>query len=159
MKRLDEAAKKLIFALFLLAATSPVLANEPFQARVEFTIPAGSTVDCEAITIPADHRLTVEFASVLISASTTGQQLTGVVLYTRLASVSSSAESFNVIPVTPIDPPPNQGLLGYPFAFQAAIPLKAYADDDTNTRLCVFRAGTSGSLSIYGTVNGTIAAN
>ncbi|NJL26996.1 MAG: hypothetical protein HC897_03485 [Thermoanaerobaculia bacterium] len=144
--------KAWIFTALVLAAAfltaSAAHADKPFQELVSFTVAWGQASNCQAFSIPTGQELTVEFTSVVVEASTTGQEVT-VVLFT---SIDSDPESFNVIPVTKN---------GAGDTFHGAHVLKAYADSDlTNSpRLCVSRVNTSAILTIYGSLVGTLEAD
>ncbi len=134
-------------ALVALVLAAPASAQVPFQERIQFTIPAGQFTGCVAFSVPANNRLTVQFVSVLIEATLSGQSISGVNLFT---TINGQPEPFFVIPVT----------VGGPAHYWAAQVLTAYADAGTSPRVCVSRSPlyTSGALNIYGSLSGTLNA-
>lgn len=127
-----------------LAIAAPAHAATPFQTPVEFTIGSGQSSQCLALSVPSGTQLTITFASVLTQASTTGQQVTGVFVYTKLSGQSTDA--YNVVPVTALTA----------ISYQGAQTMTAFADYgiSNNPRLCVTRSTTSGTMEVYGAVNG-----
>ena len=126
-----------------LALTGPAQAA-PFQAPISFTIGSGLSSQCQTLTVADNTQLTVSFASVLTEASTTGQQVTGVFLFTRLAG--QPTDSYNAVPVAALSA----------VNYSGSQVMTAYADSGiaNNPRLCVSRSTTTGTMAVYGTVNG-----
>lgn len=138
-----------VFAFAVFTSASPAMAD-PYLQRIFFKIDAGDTSDCVLFPVPADNLVTLEFLSILIEATATGQQLSGVILYSSLGSSPLTTESFTILPMNALGPS----------TFQGAQTIKAFADDESFLRLCVSRAptNTTGDLYVYGSLAGTVAA-
>lgn len=128
-----------------LTAAVPAHAGQPYQARIKVTIPAGQPGECVPFTVPTGNRLTIEFLSLLIHATASGEQMNGAALY---ASIDGQPETASILPITSLGTN----------SFQGAQTLKAYADPGSNLRFCLTRSTTTGILDVYGSLAGTLDA-
>lgn len=130
-----------------LALAAPAQAA-PFQVPISFTIGSGNSSECQALTVANNTQLTITFASVYTEASTTGQQVVSVFVFTKLAG--QTADSYNAVPVASVNS----------VSYLGSQVMTAYADAgiSNNPRLCVIRSTTSGTMAVYGTVSGSTAA-
>ncbi|HBL31035.1 MAG TPA: hypothetical protein DD490_29760 [Acidobacteria bacterium] len=141
---LSHLAIALVVFVAGLALAAPAQAA-PFQEPLNFTLASGDTYECQTLTIPSGTQLTVSFVSVYTEASTTGQQVTSVFLFTTISGQSSDA--FLAVPVV------STGAVSY----VGTQVMTAFADSGSNSRLCVGRSTGTGTMSVYATVTGTTA--
>ncbi|HEV7667384.1 MAG TPA: hypothetical protein VGS22_02590 [Thermoanaerobaculia bacterium] len=141
-------ALALLTALVAAFAFAAPGRSASFQAPISFTIGSGESSQCQALTVADNTQLTITFASVYTEASTTGQQVVAVFLFTKLTG--QSTDSFNAVPVTSINS----------VSYLGSQVMTAYADAGitNNPRLCVTRSTTSGTMAVLGSVNGTTSA-
>lgn len=134
-----------LVALFAFAAPGQ---GASFQEPITFTIGSGQSSQCQTLTVADNTQLTITFASVYTEASTTGQQVVAVFLFTKLAG--QSTDSYNAVPVASINS----------VSYLGSQVMTAYADAgiSNNPRLCVIRSTTAGTMAVFGTVSGTTSA-
>jgi hypothetical protein len=127
-----------------LALAAPAQAA-PFQEPITFTIASGNSSQCQTLTVADNTQLTINFASVYTEASTTGQQVLSVFVFTKLAG--QTVDSYNAVPVASINS----------VSYLGSQAMTAYADAgiSNNPRLCVVRSTTTGTMAVYGTVSGS----
>jgi hypothetical protein len=130
-------------AVLILGAAGAALAEEPFQAKVSLTIPAGVLEDCPALaTVPAGKRLTIEYVAAGLKAPI-GQKPWLQMIGTTLGGV----HAFHML---------NTETTGFQNNYVVAQPVRLYADPGTSVGFCFHRTTSNGELFIYASLSGVL---